>query len=63
MISFYIVKNAYNGISRANFILDKQHNINELEESIASQEVKDKFIGEAKFLRAYYLFSFGRAIW
>ncbi|MEP2238032.1 RagB/SusD family nutrient uptake outer membrane protein [Maribacter sp.] len=49
-------KNAYNGISRANFILDKEANINELEESVASQEVKDRYIGQAKFLRAYYYF-------
>lgn len=49
-------KNAYNGISRANFILDKEENINLLEDAVASQELKDKFIGEAKFLRAYYYF-------
>lgn len=49
-------KNAYNGISRANFILDKQDNINLLEEAVAPQEVKDKFIAEAKFLRAYYYY-------
>lgn len=53
---FLYWKNAYNGISRANFILDKEENINKLEESVASQDLKDKFIGEAKFLRAYYYF-------
>lgn len=53
---FLYWKNAYNGISRANFILDHQDNINLLEESVASQELKDKFIGEAKFLRAFYYF-------
>lgn len=49
-------KNCYNGISRANFILDKQSNIDAIETSVISQELKDKFIGEAKFLRAYYYF-------
>lgn len=49
-------KNCYNGISRANFILDKQDNIAAIEESVISQQLKDKFIGEAKFLRAYYYF-------
>jgi len=53
---FLYWKNAYNGISRANFILDKQDNINLLEEAVAPQELKDKFIAEAKFLRAYYYF-------
>lgn len=53
---FLYWKNAYNGISRANFIIDKEVNINALDESIASQETKDKFIGQAKFLRAYYYF-------
>lgn len=49
-------KNAYNGVSRANFILDKQDNIAAIEESVISQDLKDKFVGEAKFLRAYYYF-------
>ncbi len=49
-------KNCYNGIARANFILGKQDNINAIEESVLSQVNKDKYIGEAKFLRAYYYF-------
>ncbi|MEX0275340.1 MAG: RagB/SusD family nutrient uptake outer membrane protein [Flavobacteriaceae bacterium] len=49
-------KNCYNGISRANFILDQQGNIDALEESVISKELKDKFEGEARFLRAFYYF-------
>ncbi len=53
---FLYWKNAYIGVSRANFILDKQDNIAALDAGEVSQEMKDKFIGEAKFLRAYYYF-------
>ncbi len=49
-------KNCYNGISRANFILDRQDNINKIDKSVISAVDKDKFIGEAKYLRAYYYF-------
>ncbi len=49
-------KNAYNGISRCNFILDKTDKINALSNAEVSQVDKDNFIGQAKFLRAFYYF-------
>ncbi len=49
-------KNCYNGISRANFVLDKQTNIADLPDSEVSQDLKNDFIGQTKFLRAYYYF-------
>jgi len=49
-------KNAYNGISRSNFILDKTDKINSLPNAEVSQADKDNFIGQAKFLRAFYYF-------
>jgi len=49
-------KNAYNGISRANFILDKQDNINAISTAEMPDALKNKYIGEAKFLRALNYF-------
>ena len=49
-------KNAYNGISRCNFILDKTDKINALSNAEVPQADKDDFIGQAKFLRAFYYF-------
>lgn len=49
-------KNAYNGISRCNFILDKSDKINALSNAEVPQIDKDNFIGQAKFLRAFYYF-------
>lgn len=49
-------KNAYNGISRCNFILDTTTKINALDPASAPQADKDDFIGQAKFLRAFYYF-------
>lgn len=44
------------GISKANFILDNEAKIKALPNSTLSQERKNKFLGEAHFLRAYYYF-------
>jgi tetratricopeptide (TPR) repeat protein len=44
------------GISKANFVLDNEAKINELPNSMLSQERKNKFLGEAHFLRGYYYF-------
>lgn len=49
-------KNAYNGISRANLILDKQDKINAFSEAEISQVDKNDYIGQVKFLRAFYYF-------
>ncbi len=44
------------GISKANFVLDNEEKIMALPNSVLSQEKKNKFLGEAHFLRAYYYF-------
>jgi len=52
----YYWESCYLGISRANFVLDNEAKINALPTLILSQEQKNKFLGEAHFLRAYYYF-------
>ncbi|WP_299895103.1 RagB/SusD family nutrient uptake outer membrane protein [uncultured Aquimarina sp.] len=44
----------YRGINKANFVINNQDRINELSEAILSETQKNKFIGEARFLRAHY---------
>lgn len=46
----------YSGINKANFVIQNEAKINEIPNGILSQEKKNKFIGEAKFMRAYYYF-------
>ncbi|PXY39735.1 RagB/SusD family nutrient uptake outer membrane protein [Flavobacterium cheongpyeongense] len=46
----------YSGIAKANFIIQNQDKINAILESQLSQVRKNKFIAEARFLRAYYYF-------
>ncbi|SNR30187.1 RagB/SusD family nutrient uptake outer membrane protein [Flavobacterium sp. ov086] len=52
----YYWEACYIGISRANFVLDNEPKINALANSVLSQEKKNKYLGEAHFLRAYYYF-------
>ncbi|MCD0468769.1 RagB/SusD family nutrient uptake outer membrane protein [Flavobacterium sp. JAS] len=52
----YYWEACYIGISRANFVLDNEPKINALPNSVLSQEKKNKYLGEAHFLRAYYYF-------
>ena len=52
----YYWESCFLGISRANFVLDNEAKINALASSVLSQEKKNKFLGEAHFLRAYYYF-------
>jgi starch-binding outer membrane protein, SusD/RagB family len=52
----YYWESCFLGISRANFVLDNEPKINALANSVLSQEKKNKFLGEAHFLRAYYYF-------
>ncbi|WP_406843940.1 RagB/SusD family nutrient uptake outer membrane protein [Flavobacterium soyae] len=52
----YYWEACYIGISRANFVLDNEAKINALPNSVLSQEKKNKYLGEAHFLRAYYYF-------
>ena len=49
-------KNCYAGINRANFVINNEEAINKIPEGWMSQVKKDKYIGEAKFLRALYYF-------
>ncbi|MGO4771710.1 RagB/SusD family nutrient uptake outer membrane protein [Flavobacterium sp. W22_SRS_FK3] len=44
------------GISKANFVLDNEEIIQALPNNILTQEQKNKYLGEAHFLRAYYYF-------
>lgn len=53
IIQFYW-EACYLGIAKANFVIDNADKINAL--SNLSQERKNKFLGEAHFLRAYYYF-------
>ena len=55
IIQFYW-ESCFTGISRANFVLDNADRINALPETTLSTEMKNKFFGEAHFMRAYYYF-------
>lgn len=55
IIQFYW-ESCFTGISRANFVLDNAEKINSLPESILSTARKNKYLGEAHFMRAYYYF-------
>lgn len=46
----------YRGVNKANFVINNSELINDIPEAFLSQAMKDKFIGEAKFLRALYYF-------
>ncbi len=46
----------YRGINKANFVIENSERINEIPSALLSDELKDKYIGEAKFLRALYYF-------
>ena len=46
----------YRGVTKANFVINNVELINEIPEAFLSQTMKDKYIGEAKFLRALYYF-------
>ncbi len=47
-------QNTYAGINRANLVLDNEDKINNIQG--LDQAIRDKYIGEAKFLRGYYYF-------
>jgi starch-binding outer membrane protein, SusD/RagB family len=46
----------YRGINKANFVINNATAINAIAEGLLSQTMKDKYIGEAKFMRALYYF-------
>ncbi|MDR7211751.1 RagB/SusD family nutrient uptake outer membrane protein [Flavobacterium piscis] len=52
----YYWESCFLGISKANFVLDNEEKIQALPSSILTQEQKNKYLGEAHFLRAYYYF-------
>jgi starch-binding outer membrane protein, SusD/RagB family len=52
----YYWEACYLGIAKANFVTDNADKINALPSSVLTQEKKNKFIAEARFMRAYYYF-------
>jgi len=46
----------FRGINKANFVIDNADRINEIPSSLLSDEKKARFIGEAKYMRAFYYF-------
>ncbi len=46
----------YRGINKANFVINNAALISEIPDAFLSQVMKDKYIGEAKFMRALYYF-------
>jgi hypothetical protein len=46
----------FRGVTKANFVINNAKLINEIPEAFLSQTMKDKYIGEAKFMRALYYF-------
>ncbi len=49
-------ESCFRGINKANFVIGNEETINAIEDATVSPELKAKFIGEAKFLRALYYF-------
>lgn len=49
-------ESCFRGINKANFVLGNEEAINAIDEVVLSQAGKQKFLGEAKFLRALYNF-------
>ena len=46
----------YRGINKANFVISNRDRINEIPEDILSEQLKNKYIAEARFLRGHYYF-------
>jgi hypothetical protein len=46
----------YRGINKANFVINNSDKINEISEAFLPKVMKDKYIGEALFMRALYYF-------
>ncbi|WP_324027771.1 RagB/SusD family nutrient uptake outer membrane protein [Maribacter sp. BPC-D8] len=49
-------ESCFRGINKANFVIGNEEAINAIEESLVSNTIKQKFIGEARFLRALFNF-------
>lgn len=52
----YYWESCFMGISRCNFVLDNEERIAALPESALSTQTRNKYLGEAHFMRAYYYF-------
>src|SRR5690606_9611252 len=48
---------SYRGINKANFVINNEEKINLIPNALMSQASKNKYIGEAKFLRGLYYFN------
>jgi hypothetical protein len=46
----------YRGVNKANFVINNTELISQIPDAFLSQVMKDKYIGEAKFMRALYYF-------
>ncbi|MDT0649399.1 RagB/SusD family nutrient uptake outer membrane protein [Autumnicola edwardsiae] len=46
----------YRGINKANFVINNEERISAIPSSLLNDERKAKFIGEAKYMRAFYYF-------
>ena len=49
-------ESCFRGINKANFVIGNEESINAIENAILSPELKAKFVGEAKFMRALFYF-------
>ncbi|MFY0627234.1 MAG: RagB/SusD family nutrient uptake outer membrane protein [Reichenbachiella sp.] len=49
-------ESCYRGINKANYYIGNQEKINEIDDAVLPQAVKDMHLGEAKFLRGLYYF-------
>lgn len=49
-------ESCFRGINKANFVIGNEEAINAIEESLVNNTIKQKFIGEARFLRALFNF-------
>ncbi|MGB3144696.1 MAG: RagB/SusD family nutrient uptake outer membrane protein [Maribacter sp.] len=49
-------ESCFRGINKANFVIGNEESINAIEDGILSPELKAKFVGEAKFMRALFYF-------
>ncbi|MEH6679218.1 MAG: RagB/SusD family nutrient uptake outer membrane protein [Sediminicola sp.] len=49
-------ESCYRGINKANFVIENQEKINAISDNLLSTARKDKYVGEAKFLRALFYF-------
>jgi hypothetical protein len=49
-------ESCFRGINKANFVIGNEESINAIDDAVLELQIKQKFIGEAKFLRALFYF-------